>query len=72
VFGRIGESIFIRLRPSASRTSAFVLGLFVYYILAVIPVVGWLTVPLVILFGVGAELIFRKQFYVTARSQDLI
>ena len=70
--GRIGESILARLRPASSRASAFVLGLFVYYILAIIPVVGWLVVPLVILFGLGAELITRKQFYVTARSQDLI
>ena len=70
--GRIGESILARLRPASSRASAFVLGLFVYYILAIIPVVGWLVVPLVILFGLGAELIARKQFYVTARSQDLI
>lgn len=70
--GRIGESILARLRPASSRASAFVLGLFVYYILAIIPVVGWLVVPLVILFGLGAELIARKQFYVTARSRDLI
>ena len=70
--GRIGESILARLRPASSRAAAFVLGLFVYYILATIPVVGWLVVPLVILFGLGAELIARKQFYVTARSQDLI
>jgi cytoskeletal protein CcmA (bactofilin family) len=70
--GRIGESILIRLRPASSRTAAFVLGLFVYYILAIIPFIGWLVVPLVILFGLGAELIARKQFYVTARSQDLI
>jgi cytoskeletal protein CcmA (bactofilin family) len=70
--GRIGESILARLRPASSRALAFVLGLFVYYILAIIPVVGWLVVPLVMLFGLGAELIARKQFYVTARSQDLI
>ena len=70
--GRIGESILARLRPASSRASAFVLGLFVYYILAIIPFIGWLVVPLVILFGLGAELIARKQFYVTARSQDLI
>jgi cytoskeletal protein CcmA (bactofilin family) len=70
--GRIGESILARLRPASSRASAFVLGLFVYYILAIIPVVGWLVVPLVMLFGLGAELIARKQFYATARSQDLI
>ena len=70
--GRIGEAILARLRPASSRASAFVLGLFVYYILGIIPVVGWLVVPLVILFGLGAELIARKKFYATARSQDLI
>ena len=70
--GRIGESILARLRPASSRSSAFVLGLFVYYLVAVIPVVGWLAVPLVMLFGLGSELIARKQFYVTTRSQDLL
>jgi cytoskeletal protein CcmA (bactofilin family) len=69
---RIGEAILNRLRPASSRASAFVLGLFGYYIFAIIPVVGWLVVPLVTLFGLGAELIARKQFYLTARSQDLI
>lgn len=70
--GRIGEAILARTRPASSRASAFVLGLFVYYILAIVPVVGWLVAPLVILFGLGGELIARKQFYLTARSQDLI
>jgi hypothetical protein len=72
VIGRMGEAILTRLRPASSRASAFVLGLFVYYILAIIPIVRWLVVPLAILFALGAELIARKQFYVTARSQDLI
>jgi len=70
--GRMREAILARLRPASSRASAFVLGLLVYYILAIIPVVGWLVVPVVILFGLGAELIARKQFYVSARSQELI
>jgi hypothetical protein len=70
--GRIGESILARLRPASNRATAFIVGLFVYYILAIIPVVGWFVVTLVILFGLGAELIARKQFYATARSQDLI
>ena len=69
---RIGEAILARLRPASSRTWAFVLGLFVYYILAIIPFVGWLVVPLVVLFGLGAELIARKQLYVAARNQNLI
>jgi hypothetical protein len=70
--GRIGEFILARLRPASSRAWAFVLGLFVYYLLAFIPFIGWLVVALVILFGLGAELIARKQFYTTARTQDLI
>jgi hypothetical protein len=70
--GRIGEFILARLRPASSRASAFLLGLFVYYLLAIIPFIGWLVVPLVMLFGLGAELIARKQFYITARTQGLI
>src|SRR5262245_3912449 len=70
--GRIGEFILARLRPASSRALAFVLGLFVYYFVAIIPFIGWLIVPLVMLFGLGAELIARKEFYTTARTQGLI
>ena len=70
--GRIGEAVLGRLRPNSGRASAFVLGLFIYYLLAIIPFIGWLVVPLVMLFGLGAELIARKQFYVTAKTQGLI
>jgi cytoskeletal protein CcmA (bactofilin family) len=69
---RIGEFILGRLRPASGRATAFTLGLFVYYLLAIIPFIGWLVVPLVTLFGLGAELIARKQFYTTARTQGLI
>ena len=70
--GRIGEFILARLRPASSRAFAFVLGLFVYYLLSIIPVIGWLVVPVVMLFGFGAELITRKQVYTTAKTQGLI
>jgi cytoskeletal protein CcmA (bactofilin family) len=69
---RIGEFILARLRPASGRASGFILGLVVYYLLAIIPFIGWLVVPLVMLFGLGAELIARKQFYTTARTQGLI
>ena len=69
---RIGEAILARLRPASGRAAAFVLGLFVYYALAIVPIIGWLAVPLVLLFGLGSELIARKRFYMTARSQDLL
>ena len=71
--GRIwGEFILARLRLASSPASAFLLGLFVYYLLAIIPFIGWLVVPLVMLFGLGAEFIARKQLYVTAKTQGLI
>lgn len=69
---RIGEAILGRARPQSGRRAAFLLGLFIYYGLAVIPVVGWLVVPFVLLFGLGSELIARKQFYLGARSQGLL
>jgi hypothetical protein len=46
--------------------------LVVYYLLAVIPVVGWIVVPLAVLFGLGAELLARKQFYIAARRQEML
>jgi hypothetical protein len=69
---RIGEVISGLFRSSPGRTSAFVLGLIIYYLLAIIPFVGWIVVPLVVLFGLGVELIARKDFYVAARRHDLI
>jgi cytoskeletal protein CcmA (bactofilin family) len=69
---RIGEATLGRLRPNSGRAFAFVLGLLIYYILAIIPFIGWLLVPLVMLFGLGAELVARKRFYATARAQNLI
>jgi cytoskeletal protein CcmA (bactofilin family) len=69
---RIGDTILRRFRPAPGRTSAFVLGLFVYYLLAIIPVLGWIVILLAVLFGLGAELLARKQFYIAARRQEML
>jgi hypothetical protein len=66
---RIGEAI---LRRSGGGYSPFVLGLFVYYVLAIIPVIGWFVVVLVVLFGLGAELSARRRLYVAARGQEIL
>ncbi|HEX2229847.1 MAG TPA: hypothetical protein VHM64_22155 [Candidatus Binatia bacterium] len=66
---RIGEAI---LRRRGAGYSPFVLGLFVYYVLAIIPVIGWLVVFFVVLFGLGAELNARRRFYVAARRQEVL
>jgi hypothetical protein len=72
VIHRIGEAIVGRLRAAPGRFSAFLVGLFVYYLLAIIPVIGWLVVILVVLFGLGAELMARKEFYTAARRQEIL
>jgi hypothetical protein len=36
------------------------------------PVVGWIFVPPAVLFGLGAELLARKQFYIAARRQEML
>jgi hypothetical protein len=69
---RIGEAILRRLRATPGRYSAFLLGLILYYLLAIIPVIGWLVVFFVVLFGLGAELAARKQFYTAARRQEML
>jgi hypothetical protein len=38
---------------------------------SLIPVIGWLVIILVALFGLGAELTARKRFYTTARQQQM-
>jgi cytoskeletal protein CcmA (bactofilin family) len=69
---RIGEAILGRFRAAPGRFSAFLVGLIVYYLLALIPVIGWLVIILVVLFGLGAELTARKEFYITARRQEIL
>jgi cytoskeletal protein CcmA (bactofilin family) len=69
---RLGE-LTCRLFGATPRSAwVFVLGLVVYYLLALVPVVGWLLVLLVTLSGLGAELIARKDFYTAARSRELL
>jgi hypothetical protein len=69
---RIGEAILGRFRASPGRVSSFILGLIVYYLLAIIPFIGWLVILLVVVFGLGAELASRKQFYMAARRQEML
>ncbi|HEU4340712.1 MAG TPA: hypothetical protein VFU31_04000 [Candidatus Binatia bacterium] len=67
VISRIGEALL-----ATRKRWAFVLGLVLYYMIALIPIVGWLFVLLVILSGLGAELMARKQFYMDARARELL
>jgi hypothetical protein len=68
---RIGEAILARLRPASSRAAAFVLGCSSTTLSPSFPSSADHR-PLVVLFGMRSELIARKQFYLTARRQDLL
>jgi len=67
VIGRLGEAIM-----GPKRGWAFLLGLVLYYVIALIPIAGWIFVALVILSGLGAELLARKNFYLEARARELL
>ena len=69
---RIGEAILRRFRPAPGSLASFLLGLILYYLLAIIPVIGWLVVFFVVVFGLGAESAARKQFYTAARNQEML
>jgi hypothetical protein len=44
----------------------------VYYLLALIPILGWVIVLIVVLSGLGAELLARKDVYLAARNQEIL
>jgi cytoskeletal protein CcmA (bactofilin family) len=68
----LGDAICRLFRASPRPGWAFVLGLVVYYLVALIPVIGWMVTLLIVLSGLGAELIARKDFYVAARNQEIL
>lgn len=69
---RIGEAILRRFRATPGPGWALVLGLVAYYLLALIPLIGWLAMGLVVLFGLGAELIARRGLYLAARRHGIL
>jgi cytoskeletal protein CcmA (bactofilin family) len=69
---RLGEAILGLFRATAGPGWAFLLGLVVYYLLALIPVIGWVAMGAVILLGFGAELIARRELYRRGREQGIL
>jgi hypothetical protein len=67
VISRLGEAIM-----GPKKGWAFLLGPVLYYVIAFIPIVGWIFVVLVILSGLGAELLAQKNFYLEARARELL
>jgi cytoskeletal protein CcmA (bactofilin family) len=69
---RLGEACCRLVRASPRPPWVFVLGAVVYYLLALIPVLGWVVMLIVVCAGLGAELLARKAVYVAARAQEIL
>lgn len=72
VIAWVGHLIFRRLGKAHYEKWAFVIGLILYSLLTLIPVLGTLVTFLAILFGLGTLLLIKKDIYGVLRSQELI
>lgn len=67
-----GVTIFEQLGTKVSEGWAFVVGLVLYFILTLIPIIGGIITFFVLLFGLGAAILTKKELYQTLRKQDII
>lgn len=68
----IGELILRRFSKNTGRIWAFLLGLVIYYVVTLIPVIGWLISVIAALMGLGAILIARMNLYRELRAKEII
>ena len=50
----------------------FIIGLFIYYLLGFIPILGWLAKGFIIVAGLGAGLLNKRAWYATARKAKIL
>ncbi|MGE5444987.1 MAG: hypothetical protein ACM3SR_10370 [Ignavibacteriales bacterium] len=68
----IGQKIFKFIGRQTKSGWALVVGLIVYGIITIIPVIGWIVSMLVFLFGLGGVILVKKDFYHQLRSENRI
>lgn len=68
----IGDKINNMRSKKSSQILSFIIGLIVYYIIALIPVIGGIFLIFAWLVGVGALLITKKEYYFSLRQKKLI
>ncbi|MBI2022331.1 hypothetical protein HYS97_00560 [Candidatus Daviesbacteria bacterium] len=68
----IGEYVSSRFDRKVNMGWTFVGGLAVYYLVSLIPVIGEITGFLVLLFGLGASAIAKRNLYLSFRKKNLI
>ncbi|MCI0453719.1 MAG: polymer-forming cytoskeletal protein [Candidatus Dadabacteria bacterium] len=67
-----GLYIFERLGKTVHEGWAFFVGLIVYFIITLIPIIGGIIAFLVLLSGLGALVLTKKELYQTLRKQNII
>lgn len=68
----IGQVLLTRLGKQTGGRRAFLVGLAVYFVFALIPFLGGLITALTLMFGLGATLSMKKAIYDAAREQSMI
>ena len=68
----LGQFLFRRQSESASLAGPFVVGLVLYTILSLLPIVGGLVTLLAMVFGLGAMLITKQEIVDVLRQHDEI
>lgn len=68
----IGRKLLQFFNSNASNYWAFTLGIIVYYILSVVPIIGWILEFMLYLAGLGGILILKRNLYVSLNSKKII
>ncbi|MBI2011381.1 hypothetical protein HYS91_01300 [Candidatus Daviesbacteria bacterium] len=68
----IGQKLMDLTNRKINLSIAFIVGLIIYEVLTLIPVIGWIIMFVSILVGMGAILIERKRFYISLKDKKLI
>ncbi|OGY25715.1 MAG: hypothetical protein A2134_02610 [Candidatus Woykebacteria bacterium RBG_16_39_9b] len=67
----VGAAISARTGRKLHQVWVFIIGLILYYVVTLIPVVGGITTFLVVTFGLGAFLITKRDTYLATRKSSL-
>jgi hypothetical protein len=67
-----GTMIFERTGRKIHEVWALIVGLIVYYVITLIPIIGGLITFFVILFGLGTAILTTREFYLAARKKENI
>ena len=68
----LGQIIAKRFELKSKPVYVLLLGILIYYLLTLIPIIGFITKLIITLVGLGAALMNGKATYQSARNKDII